>query len=259
MRIISGSGCGADRMLGSIIYGTVDISVGRASLSTRKKEQIERDVKTALKKSQTLLTITMAVGLVLLSTPAVAAHASSFKDAAILPGDRIVIEIFRHDKMSGTMDVTADTSVQHPVLGKIPLAGKTIEEAEQMLSQLISNLNIDTETFTIMVQIKAAIMGEVRSPGIYYLNTNNSLNDLLALSGGITTNANLKKVIIFNSNRYERLDFLAHIENGDIEDIYIRSGDTVLIPVKRTLADSINMISTLVSTIAIIVSMFLLK
>lgn len=181
------------------------------------------------------------------------------RETAILPGDRITVDIFRHDKLSGALHVAIDTSVQHPVLGKLFLGGKSIAETEKMLQGLIANLNIPPETFTVSVQIKAVIMGQVRSPGTYYLDVNNSLNDLLASSGGITADANLEKVIIYNRDRYERIDFLTQVQEGHMDEVLLRSGDTVIVPVKRTLSDSINMISTLVSTVAIIVSLFLLK
>jgi competence protein ComEA len=65
-----------------------------------------------------------------------------------------------------------------------------IEEKEDLIVEKTTNNTIDDEKKDIYVDIK----GEVKKPGVYKIEENSRVSDLIILSGGITKNANTRFV-----------------------------------------------------------------
>ena len=101
---------------------------------------------------------------------------------------------------------------------------KEIEKEEN-----IEIIKEEQEEINIEEKIKVNIKGEVKNPGVYELNNNSRVIDVIELSGGLTKNANTnyinlskkvkdEMVIIIYSNK-EIDNYLENIENKEVKEI----------------------------------------
>jgi polysaccharide export outer membrane protein len=93
--------------------------------------------------------------------------------------------------------VEADGTVNLPMLGKIPVEGMTIEQAEDSIRSVAKQYLKDATIKVRVLNYKVTVLGEVKTPGIYY-NFNNYITvfDAIGLAQGTTDYALLKNVLV---------------------------------------------------------------
>lgn len=88
-----------------------------------------------------------------------------------------------------------------PVIGKVFLIDKTVEEARMLLQTETEKYLKDGTVICKMVNFKVTILGEVNKPGLYKVYDNKiSLFDAIGLAGDLTIFGNRKDVMIVRNN-----------------------------------------------------------
>ena len=145
-------------------------------------------------------------------------------------------------------------NISIPVIGCINISGISIEEAQEKIeTESIGYLN-NPHIAINLVEPKSFIVyitGAVLNPGSYELNTNTNasqyitkpesyierktplLSNVLIAAGGITSNADLQNIEIYNS--FTKQTRIANIydlltNNASDEDIYLMTGDRINVP-----------------------------
>lgn len=120
----------------------------------------------------------------------VTAEALGGGEYRIGPGDKLEIAVLGHPDLSKVVEVRVDGSINVPLLGDVPVAGKTAGEVESDIAQRLKrDYLVDPE---VSVDIRdyqsqwVTAIGEVRTPGRYVLKRDMRLIDLLAEAGGTT-------------------------------------------------------------------------
>ncbi len=160
------------------------------------------------------------------------------------PGDVVRITIFDLPDYSGEYQILVDGSLTLPRIGRVILAGLTLEEAGQLLTDRFSANFIQPITTVALTKarpLRLAISGEITRPGSYNLAVAEgalypTVTDLMKEAGGITQNADLRNVRV--SRRQDTgqpqtltLDLWDLILKGDLgQNITLRDGDSVVIP-----------------------------
>jgi polysaccharide export outer membrane protein len=84
---------------------------------------------------------------------------------------------------------------------------------------------------TIIPRFRIAVLGEVRTPGLYTVDPTLSVLDVVALAGGSTPVGNLGKIKVFRGGGETRVSFEEESLRGrSLQEIGIRSGDQVIVP-----------------------------
>ena len=93
--------------------------------------------------------------------------------------------------------VDLDGNINLPMLGKIPVAGLTLAEAEDTIRGAARQYLKDATVKVRLLSYKVTVLGEVKLPGIYY-NYNNYITvlDAISLAQGTTDYAKLADVLI---------------------------------------------------------------
>lgn len=169
-------------------------------------------------------------------------------DYVLGPGDRLRLDIFQVQEYSGDYIVLVDGSVTLPLIGRLPVAGLTLEAMSEAVSQAYSNYLKRPIVTVSLVQprsLKIAVAGEVANPGSYAVNFQENQNfptvtDLIQMAGGLTTLANIRQVEIYrNTAQGEKIitvDLWELINQGNLnQDITLRDGDRLIIPSQSTL------------------------
>lgn len=93
--------------------------------------------------------------------------------------------------------VDADGNITLPMLGKIPVAGMTLPEAEDTI-KAVANQYLKNATVKVrLLSYKVTVIGEVKLPGVYYnYNSYITIFDAISLAQGITDYAKLQDVLV---------------------------------------------------------------
>ena len=109
------------------------------------------------------------------------------------PSDELKINVFDEPSLSGAYRVDADGSIPYSLVGRVIVAGLTVREIEQQLTQRLLDGYVRQPRVTVEVSQfrsrKVFILGEVRTPGQYALDGDVTLLEVLALAGALTESA----------------------------------------------------------------------
>lgn len=158
------------------------------------------------------------------------------------PGDEIQLTMFGQPELFTTnYRVLVDGTVSLPLIGRVPVVGRSIGQAEREISLRYTRLY--RRPYVTMVLVRArtvtlAVTGEVRRPGTYPVESPNQIptvTQLIQLAGGASQSADLSNVIVRRpqlngSVRNIPVDLLRLLQEGDLsQNLELRDKDTVVI------------------------------
>jgi polysaccharide export outer membrane protein len=113
-----------------------------------------------------------------------------------------------------------------PVIGKLNVENKTINEIKELIQQSVSLYLKDAIVIVKLLSFKVSVLGEVTHPGIYKIyDTRLNIIEAISLAGDLTLFGNRKKVKIIRTNENNK------IINVDLTDInLLHSENYTLIP-----------------------------
>lgn len=125
-------------------------------------------------------------------------HAQEADNYILGPGDMIVIQVFGEDELKLETQLTDNGTINYPFLGTIKVTGMTIKQVEQHIYQgLKGDYFVDPNVFVGIVQYRPFyIHGEVKKPGGYPYQPGMTVNQAIALAGGLTERASREKIFI---------------------------------------------------------------
>jgi polysaccharide export outer membrane protein len=164
------------------------------------------------------------------------------------PGDRVKIDFFNVPEFTGEYQVLPNGTVNLPLVGGVPLQGKTLEQSSKTIStRYAAVLQRPTVTVGLLAArpLRIAIAGEVNRPGSYSVPALTpadgnvpSLTRLIQQAEGITQAADLRRVQVRRQRAYPNngdelftVDLWSLLQTGDIrQDLRLRDGDSIFIP-----------------------------
>ncbi|WP_400191517.1 polysaccharide biosynthesis/export family protein [Hymenobacter sp. B81] len=92
-------------------------------------------------------------------------------------------------------NIDASGQVNLPTVGKVQLAGLTVDEAQKMVQQQVNRFVRDANVLVKLISFKITILGEVRTPGRYFVhNGQATVLEALGLAGDLTEFGNRQNV-----------------------------------------------------------------
>lgn len=94
-------------------------------------------------------------------------------------------------------NIDDEGNVTMPVVGKVNVSGKTLDEATQYIEELVGEFLIGATVLVKLVNFSVTVIGEVGSPGKYYIYDNRiNILDLISVSGDLTAFGNRNITIV---------------------------------------------------------------
>jgi len=142
--------------------------------------------------------------------------------------DRVYIEIYGHEDLSGEYGVDPDGTVTFSFLGAVPVAGLTVAEVAKDLTDRLSPDYLVNPIVNVRLPGANAIyvLGEVQHPKSIPYVSGLTVLKAIALAGGATEKANANRVIVNRIEDGEQAQL--KVEPG----FSLRPGDVVEVPVK---------------------------
>ncbi len=161
----------------------------------------------------------------------------------VLPGD-----LDSPVRLSGDQPVLPDGTIQLGKYGRLQVAGRTVEEIEAMVRDLVGKQTRDAGVLTVRLVNRTSkvyyVVGEVNAPGIFTLSGRETVLDAVLLAGGLTDRASADKVILSrptapNSCRIVLPVCLREIiQQGDTTTNYqLEAGDRIFVPCRSVWED----------------------
>ncbi|MBD2742095.1 polysaccharide export protein [Coleofasciculus sp. FACHB-1120] len=154
-------------------------------------------------------------------------------------GDTISALVERFPDLSFQSIIDAEGNIVAPLLGKIPVVGLTLEEAQEKIRLGLNRFVIDPRVTVSLAGQRPAqvtISGEVVRPGFYTLAPGAQLSAALLVAGGSTNLGDLRSVLvrrarIDGSTIEQRVDLFTPLLNGQsLPNLRLQDGDAVVIP-----------------------------
>jgi polysaccharide biosynthesis/export protein len=175
------------------------------------------------------------------SDPSVARAADTLAAAAtpgnnaykIGPLDVLDISVFQAPELSKTVEVASNGTIDLPLLGETPAAGKSAYELQRELNSRYGAKYLQNPQVTVSVKqfnsSRVTVSGAVKSPGVFPYK-GETLLQFVTMAGGLAPEANSMVAVLRQSNggrsgaKFNIADILA----GRLEDPPMQPGDLVV-------------------------------
>ncbi|GAA4017754.1 polysaccharide biosynthesis/export family protein [Sphingomonas swuensis] len=154
----------------------------------------------------------------------------------IAPLDTLTVNVFRQKDLSGEYEVDLTGKISMPLIGAIDAAELTTAQLDERLTQALGAryfVNPD-----VAVGVKAStrrsvtVDGSVKQSGSFPVNSALTLLQAVALSGGPSEDANLRRVAVFRTvggQRQAAAFDLQAIRRGQAQDPSVFPGDIIVV------------------------------
>jgi len=163
-----------------------------------------------------------------------------------------------------TFQVEEDGTVALPAIGHIKVAGLTRVQTTKLIEDLYRKQLLKDPIFEVkVINLKVTIFGEVKSPGRFTLEKDNTtLVELIGEAGGLTANANEKNIKIIRGEQNKTVTMIDLGKLSSISDpnAVLQNGDIIYIAQnKRAIRnDNLQNITTLVQPALLLINTALL-
>lgn len=165
-------------------------------------------------------------------------------------GDRVSIDVLGVPELTGEYQVTVDGSLFLPLVGRVPVAGLTLEQAVNAITvRYNSVLKSPVITLNLIAPrpVNISVLGEVNRPGSFTIKLTEgvtgrvgvqypTLKQAIELAEGVTLTADLSRIQIRRQQRLGspqviNVDLMRFLQTGDSsQNIALRDGDSLFVP-----------------------------
>jgi polysaccharide export outer membrane protein len=151
------------------------------------------------------------------------------------PLDILDVTVFRVAELSKMVQVAATGTINLPLVGEIPAAGRTTQQVERDLTKRLGAKYLQSPQVNVTIREynsqRVTIDGAVRKPGVYPIRGDTTLLQMIATAEGLTDTANTE-IAVFRKTEGKRLAAkfdVDEIRSGRAKDPKISQGDLIVI------------------------------
>jgi polysaccharide export outer membrane protein len=152
--------------------------------------------------------------------------------------DLLNIIVWREPQLSGKVLVASDGTITLPLAPSVPAAGLTCKELQKELARRLDKF---TRAPNITVRVEEPrsrvfyALGEVHTPGMFQMHSDEVLSQALAQAGGFTDYADPGAIKILRHTSVKDIEITINFNRvasgNDLQaDIPLKPGDTITVP-----------------------------
>jgi polysaccharide export outer membrane protein len=147
--------------------------------------------------------------------------------------DVLDISVFQAPELSKTVEVASNGTIDVPLLGETPAAGKSTYQLQRELNSRFGAKYLQNPQVTVSVKQfnsnRVTISGAVNKPGVFPYK-GETLLQYISMAGGLTPEANSTVVVVRQSNgaRSAAKFDLTDIQNGRVNDPLMQPNDMIV-------------------------------
>lgn len=157
-------------------------------------------------------------------------------------GDVIEIQLVGRENSIEKYDLKRDGSISIPDIGKIKLAGLSLNEASSIINAKIDASFSGTKAFVTLTSVRdinVLVSGNAYNPGVYTLSGNSNMLHAIAVAGGINEYGSYREIVLIRNEKViETLDMYDILITGFYNsNTTLRPGDIIFVrPVKKIIS-----------------------
>jgi len=147
-------------------------------------------------------------------------------------------------------------NINLPTIGKLKVAGLTTSQAQDLIQRNLTKYVTDATVVVKLLSFKISVLGEVRSPGYYYVyNEQANLLEALALAGDLTQGANRQNMKLIRQKPGGSEVVLLDLTDPNLvqsQYYYLKPNDVLYIEPRNTQLkrDNLVIVSTMLGVIS---------
>lgn len=155
-------------------------------------------------------------------------------------GDQVLIDIYGQSEEKHSLDITPEGTINIPLVGIVPVAGMTFEQAETRIIAELANIYRAIRTGNTKVtvtlgnirSISVVITGEIVKPGTYTLPSLATVFNALYHSGGPSENGSFRNIKLIRSGKeIATMDIYDFLVLGSFDDnLRLEDQDVLMVP-----------------------------
>ena len=155
-------------------------------------------------------------------------------------GDAISVQVYGRPELAITTYVADDGTVAIPLAGDVAVNGLSPAKAAQRIATAfrVGKLLVDPQVSVLMVQHRSqqvSVLGAVRSPGRFVVESRTTVLDVLAQAGGITETGGDVVVVVRAEKGAKPVRHTIELEglmqsNMPLPTFTLRGGDSIFVP-----------------------------
>lgn len=168
------------------------------------------------------------------------------------PLDVLNISVFKVPDLNKEVQVAEDGTINYPLIGDIPAAGKTVRELEQALTKQLGGKYLREPHVTVVIKEynsqRVTVSGAVKTSGVYAIKGNTSLMQIIAMAGDVDMNTDSGDVVLFrtiNGQRSAAKFDIDAIKSGKAADPQVEPGDVIVVDSSATKVVFHNLVSAM--------------
>ena len=155
-------------------------------------------------------------------------------------GDVLQIQLVGQNSDIDDFLISSDGSINIPDIGKIIVAGLSLNDTSELIKSKVNTAFIGTEAFISLSEIRDVnilVTGNAVNPGIYTLTGNSNILQALLAAGGISDFGSLREInLIRDEVVVETLDIYDLLIEGKYSiKKRLRSGDVVFVEARKNI------------------------
>ena len=212
------------------------VAAEKKAVSAESADRFERSGSRSLRQVRTVLGRLAAIAALFMSGVLMAQSDSNYRLAS---DDLLDFRVFQEPELDAVIRVSGDGNAIFPLVGQVPIAGKTIGEATELLRQRYMAGYLANPQVTLTVRNYArrvyTMLGQIQKPGSYTIEGSQtiSLLDAIGIAGGYTRIANPGKVTVKRrvdgKETVIRVDAKKMARSSSQENFQIQPGDVITV------------------------------
>jgi polysaccharide export outer membrane protein len=157
------------------------------------------------------------------------------------PLDVLEVTVFKVPDLSKTMQVSEEGTVNYPLIGDVPAAGRTAHELERDMAKKLGAKYLRDPQVTVFIREynsqRVTVSGAVKTSGVYAIKGNTSLMQVVAMAGDVDTSVDSGNIVLFrtiNGQRSAARFDIDDIKSGKATDPQVQPGDVVVVDSSTT-------------------------
>jgi polysaccharide export outer membrane protein len=126
------------------------------------------------------------------------------------PSDKISVVVESHQELSGEHTLSVEGTYAQPLIGTLSVRGMTTSQVEELVKTRLSAFVADLRVSVTLVTarpLKITALGEVKEPGQFTIDRDETVLDVLGRAGGLTEFANDSAIYVVRTRPAERIRF----------------------------------------------------
>lgn len=151
------------------------------------------------------------------------------------PSDLISVTVFEEPELTASVRLSEDGTIVLPLLGAVKVAGKSVKEATDLVTELYRKDYLVSPVVAINVlELKKArfsVLGQVAKPGTYEIPIEDTmpLMDAIAMAGGYTRLASPSKITIKRGMQVFKVNGKDEASESKASPFRVQAGDIITV------------------------------